>query len=109
MKKGTKIWLWFALMLSACISVLNATEGRWTSVAIAIVALSGLCLLLLKQKKIGFYIMCACSTLSFFIGVYGGIQGGTGIFVSVLMSFIGSALIPAITFFFVRSQWKQLR
>lgn len=109
MKKGTKIWLWFALVLSVCTTILNATEGRVLSVIIAIVALAGLCLLLLKQKKMGFDIMCACNAVSFLVGAYGSIQGGAGVVLSIVMSLIGAAIIPGITFLFIRSQWKDLQ
>lgn len=108
MKKGAKVWLWIALVMSVCTTILNATESRWLSVGIAVAALVGLCLLLLKQKKMGFYLMCCCNTLSFIVGTSGSIQGGTDILISVLMSFIGSAMIPVITFLFIRSQWKTL-
>lgn len=109
MKKGTKIWLWIALVLSVATTILNAIEGRWPSVAIAVVAMSGICLLLFKQKRKGFYIMCICCVLSFLVGSYQGINEGTNVFVSIGMSLIGAALIPAITYTFIRKQWDKLQ
>lgn len=109
MKKGTKIWLWIALILSICTIILNAAEQRWLSVGIAGIALFGLVLLLWKQKKTGFYLLCCCNVLSFAVGAYGSIQGGTGVFVSILMAFIGSALIPVVTFILIHSQWNELK
>lgn len=108
MKKSTNIWLWIALILSSCTTILNATQTRWLSVGIAIIALSGLCVLLFKQKKAGFCILCVCNVLSFLVGVFSGNQGGTNIFLTVLMSFIGSALIPSVTWIFLRDQWENL-
>lgn len=109
MKKGVKIWLWIALVMCVCTTVLNATQSRWPTVGIAVVAVVGLCLLLFKQKRMGFYILCCSNALSFVVGVYGGIQGGTSVLLSVLMSLIGSALVPVITFLFIHSQWKELQ
>ena len=47
MKKSSKIWLWIALVLCLCTTGLNLAEGRWLSVAIAILSIAGLCALLL--------------------------------------------------------------
>mgnify|MGYP005803382725 CR=1 FL=1 len=46
MKKPAKIWLWIALVLCVCTTGLNLSEGRWLSVAIAVVSIIGLCALL---------------------------------------------------------------
>ncbi len=109
MAKGTKIWLWIALVLSVATTVLNAAYGRWVSVAIAVVALAGLATLLFTQRKIGFIVMCLCYVLAFAEGVFTAFTGEGDVLVSVLMSFVGSALIPVITFFFLRSQWGKLK
>lgn len=108
MSKGTKIWLWVALLICIATTVLNFTEKRYLSVLIAICSLVGLCILLFKGKKIGFYIMCAFYVLAFIVGVTGGIEGGSEIVLSVIASFIGSALIPVITFLFIRKQFNTL-
>ena len=109
MKKSTKIWLWFALILCAATTVLNASYGRWPSVVIAVVSLVGLGLLLFRQKKFGFFLMCICYVLSFLVGVVGGASGGTSLAVSIAMSLIGSALVPVVTALFLRGQWDQLK
>ncbi len=64
MRRSTKVWLWFALILCAATTVLNASYGRIPSVVVAIVSLIGLCLLLFKQKKQGF---CSCVAVMFFL------------------------------------------
>ena len=109
MTKGTKIWLWCALALSAATTVLNASSGRWPSVAIAIAALAGLCVLLFTGRKWGFFLMCVCYVLAFAVGVYEGVTGDANAGVSILMSFIGSALIPVVTYLFLRKGWKELK
>ena len=54
MTKGTKIWLWCALVLSVLTTMMNGVSGRWISVVIAVAALAGLVVLLFTQKKWGF-------------------------------------------------------
>lgn len=109
MKRSAKIWLWAALVLSVCTTSLNGMEDRWLSVVIAVISLAGLCLLLFREKKAGFYLMCGSNVLSFLVGAVGGIQGGTGVILSVVMSLTGAALIPAVTYFFIRSCWTDLK
>lgn len=109
MNVKTKIWLWIALVLSVYVTCMNVFEGRWPSVGIAVIALVGLCMLLFKSKKLGYYIMCICYLCAFVVGIYEGTQWGTSILMSVVMSFIGSALIPVVTFLFIRSQWNNLK
>ena len=109
MSKSTKSWLWVALVLAVATTALNAGNGRWISVVIAIGALVGLCALLFKEKKWGYVFMCVCYALSFINGVYQGLTGESGVLAAVLMSFIGSALIPCVTALFLRKDWKKLK
>lgn len=107
MKKSSKIWLWVALVLCVCTTGLNLSEGRWLSVAIAVVSIIGLCVLLFTERKAGFIVMCVCAVCSFLVGsVQNFAQLGA---VSILMSFIGSALVPVITGLFIKSQWNELK
>lgn len=110
MSKKTKIWLWFALILSTGTTIMNAFFGRRLSVLIAVTAIAGLCVLLFTGKRWGFFLMCICYTLSFAVGVWGGIKGEAGILPAIVMSFIGSALIPSITYLFLRGEnHKEMR
>ena len=107
MNKASKIWLWIALVLCVCTTGLNLSEGRWLSVAIAVVSIIGLCVLLFGQRKVGFVIMCVCAVGSFVVGASQNFaQLGA---MSILMSLIGSALVPVITGLFIKSQWSQLQ
>ena len=83
MRKSAKIWLVIAILLCACVTVLNFTEGRIPSVILALVEIAALVVLLVKEKKAGFWLLCGCYLLSFLTGVIGGITGGTGILLSV--------------------------
>ena len=109
MKKSTKIWLWVALVICVATTIMNAFMGRTTAVIIAVVAIAGLAVLLFTERKIGFIVMCVCYTLSFISGVVNGASGETGVLVSVVMSFVGSIMIPGITALFLRGQWKNLK
>lgn len=107
MNKASKIWLWVALVMCVCTTGLNLSEGRWLSVGIAVVSIIGLCILLFGQRKAGFLIMCVCAVGSFVVGASQNFaQLGM---MSILMSLIGSALVPVITGLFIRSQWNQLK
>ena len=108
MNKSTKIWLWVALVLCAATTVMNDFSGRALSVVIAVVSLAGLCVLLFAQKKAGYVLMCACYVLSFLVGVSQGLTGEANVVAAVVMSFIGSALVPVITWLFLRRDWAAL-
>ena len=98
MRKSAKIWLVIAILLCACVTVLNFTEGRIPSVILALGEIAALVVLL-----------CGCYLLSFLTGVIGGITGGTGILLSVGASAIGSVLIPGITWLFLRKDLPNMR
>lgn len=102
MKKGLNIWLWVALALSVCTTVMNACYGRWVSVVIAVGALAGLCVMRFARKRWGFTLMCVCYVLAFAEGVRQAVSGQSGLVVGILASFLGSALIPVITGIFLR-------
>ena len=109
MRKSAKIWLVIAILLCACVTVLNFTEGRIPSVILALVEIAALVVLLVKEKKAGFWLLCGCYLLSFLTGVIGGITGGTGLLLSVGASAIGSVLIPGITWLFLRKDLPNMR
>ena len=107
MSKASKIWLWIALVMCVCTTGLNLSEGRWLSVGIAVISIIGLCILLFGQRKVGFVIMCVCAVGSFVVGASQNFAELGA--VSILMSLIGSALVPVITGLFIKSQWSQLQ
>lgn len=109
MRKSAKIWLVIAILLCACVTVLNFTEGRIPSVILALAEIAALVILLVKEKKAGFWLLCGCYLLSFLTGVIGGITGGTGVLLSVGASAIGSVLIPGITWLFLRKDLPNMR
>lgn len=109
MKKSAKIWLVIAILLCASITVLNFTQGRVPSVILAVIEIIALIVLLVKEKKAGFWLLCGCYLLSFITGVIDGITTGTGILLSVGASAIGSVLIPGITWLFLRKDLPNMK
>lgn len=109
MKKSAKIWLVIAILLCASITVLNFTQGRIPSVILALVEIFALAVLLFKEKKAGFWLLCGCYLLSFITGVIDGITGGTGVLLSVGASAIGSILVPGITWLFLRKDLPSMK
>ena len=86
-----------------------SAERVSSSVILALVEIAALVVLLVKEKKAGFWLLCGCYLLSFLTGVIGGITGGTGILLSVGASAIGSVLIPGITWLFLRKDLPKMR
>ena len=107
MKKSAKVWLYIALIICSATTIMNATYGRWPSVVLAVISIIGLAVLLFMQKKAGFILMCVCYALSFLVSVSTG-GGETSLAVTILMSFIGSAIIPVLPALFLRGQWNRL-
>ena len=108
MKKPAKIWLWIALVLCVCTTGLNLSEGRWLSVAIAVVSIIGLCALLFARRRAGYIVMCLCAVGSFVVGVTQNMST-LGAVPAIVLSLIGSALVPVITGLFIKSQWNELK
>lgn len=52
--------------------------------------------------------MCLCAVGSFAVGVAQNV-GALGAVTAVVMSLIGSALVPVVTGLFIRSQWRELK
>ena len=109
MRKSTKVWLWAALILCIATTILNAFSGRLTSAVISVVSIAGLCMLLFKEKKNGFILMCAGSVLSFVVAVVSSTSAGLSLLASAGMSLVGAGLVPAITALFLIGQWKLLK
>lgn len=99
MTTGCKIWLWIMLVANAISLVLGIISfsalgviGIYT-IAAGILAIVGICLLLFKKKRIGFYILLALAV----VGLIVNIANGANIAVSILSAIIA----PALTFFFI--------
>ena len=75
MTKGCKIWLWL-LMFGGVISVLTGLVALSQSTSVGIytmcmglLQLGAVSLLLFKQRKEGFYLLCAIVAVNFFYNI----------------------------------------
>lgn len=107
MEKKTTIWTICAIILCVFTTTINISESRWISVALAIVGIIGLIYLLVKKDIKGFYLTCICYVLSFLHSAIGSL-GTPNVMIYIVMSAIGSMIIPGITWLFVSND-KQLR
>lgn len=102
MTKGFKIWLW-VLIVGGIITILagfyamsySDRVGAFSAV-MGLAQLSGSCLLLFKQRKEGYAIICAMSIINFFYNLFNGINVFWAIFLMIAM--------PGITYFFM-TKW----
>ena len=108
MKKSAKIWLCLALLLSVCTAGMYIDMGVWPASLPSLVSMFGICLLIIKEKKLGFYIMCVCALLSGLAGAFLEITAGAPAGRSIFTYLFSSALVPAVTAFLIRKQWKEL-
>lgn len=107
MEKKTTIWLICAIILCVFTTALNFSEARWISVALAVVGIIGLVYLLVKKDIKGFYLTCICYLLSFLHSAINSI-GTPNAMIYIIMSLIGSMIVPGITWLFVRND-RQLK
>lgn len=103
---GAKVWLWIVLILNvlSCIPVLAlivlSPVIAIITLVLEIILIAGVVLLLFKQQKMGFYLLCACSVLSAIFNIV----SGTGIIRAV----ISAVLFPLITYLVIKSNWDEL-
>lgn len=102
MTKGCKIWLWF-LLIGAAVSILagfatmSASVGTGIyTVLIGLLQLAGVFLLLFKEKKEGFYVICLTAIVSFIYNITHSI--------SVIFALISIAGKIGITYYFINKK-----
>ena len=73
MTKGCKIWLWILMIggaistLSGIIAMSNSFSLGFFSMVAGLIQIAGISLMLFRQKKEGFYILCGIAIIVFFI------------------------------------------
>lgn len=99
MTKGCKIWLWL-LMFGGVISVLTGllALSQSTSVGIytmcmGLLQLGAVSLLLFKQRKEGFYLLCAIVAVNFFYNITHQIN--------IMFALLSLVTMPLITYYFI--------
>lgn len=104
---AAKGWLWFVFIVNAlvCLSAIGTAVtlspkiGIFTAAA-EVLILIGVGLLLFKQKKVGFYIICAVVVVNLVVNIVLG--------VGIIRSVISAVIMPLITFLCLKSQWDEL-
>lgn len=103
---GAKVWLWIVLVINvlSCLPVF-ALIALMPLYAIAVIVLElilivGVVLLLFKQQKLGFYILCASSVLSAIFNVMLG--------TNIIRAVLSAVLFPLITYLIIKSSWNEL-
>lgn len=108
MNKATRICLVFAIVLCSAVAVMNAFSGRIESSIVAAAAIVFMVVLLATQRKVAYYGIITCYVVSFLISVSHTI-GQPGMAVGIVMSVIGSALVPTIIGGFLSRTWDELK
>lgn len=106
MSKGLKIWLWVIFILNIISVVLNLLGGilnpiSWLYAVLGVVFVVGIALILFKQKKLGFYMMCAMTAITFILNVVTG--------AGIVTSIISAVLSPLVTYLFMKETWDQFQ
>lgn len=102
MSKGLKIWLWIIFVMNIIAVVSSFVAALLAPVAFISVILSaayvaGIALLLFKQKKMGFFLMCGTQVISIIYSIFSG--------ANIILALV-SAIIPvAIVYFLMKPNW----
>lgn len=103
---GARIWLWIVLVLNvlSCVSVFLVITVvpvlAIINIVLEIVLMAGVAMLLFKQRKIGFYILCACSIITGILNIVLG--------VNIIRAVLSAVLFPLITYLFIKNNWNEL-
>lgn len=99
MTKGCKIWLWIILVVNSLTALMGLATmsisvgaGLWT-IFIEAVAITGISLMLFKQKRMGFYIMVAAVIVTLFVNLAQHINPA--------MALVSAIISPSITYYFI--------
>lgn len=103
--KGARIWLWFVLVVN-CLSAIGLLRGFAISPLITILTLVleailifGVVLMLFKQKKLGFYLVCGMAAFTLVLNIIGGSN--------LILSIVSAVVMPGITFLFIRNDFSE--
>lgn len=101
MSTGLKVWLWIVLIANAITGVLSMIAAvlapvLWISVIMNAVIIAG-AIMLLRMKRIGFFIICGAAAVSFIINVIGQ--------QNIIVSLISAVVMPLIIYLLMRKDW----
>lgn len=106
MTTGLKVWLWIILVLNVIGIFTSVTAALlvpilWLSVVLGVLIIAGVFLLLFKQRKMGYYLICGAAALSL---VYNVAMG-----VNIISAIISAVLMPLITWLFLKNNWDSFQ
>lgn len=107
LNSGTKVWLWIVLVINVLSFVRSIPTYisfggiLYLSMILQLALIAGIALLLFAQKKIGFFLCCACALVAFILNVILG--------VNIIVAIVSAVVMPTITFLFLKNQWNELR
>ncbi len=104
---GAKVWLWIVFVINV-ISLIGAIPTTiafggllWLTLILEVVIVASIALLLFKQQKLGFFLVCGCAVVAFIINVILG--------TNIIYALISAVVMPTVTFLLLKSQWNELR
>lgn len=114
LNSGAKVWLWIIFVLNIVSVALTAVGLPGVmllfdlktllvsilGVVLSVIVIVGIGILLFRQKKIGFYLICTCAVAGLIVNII----IGNGI----IWSAISAVVSPLITYLFLKSQWEEL-
>lgn len=107
MKTGLKVWLWIIFVLKIIVatfgvfSILGSPLSGILTVACAVVFAIGVGIMLFKQQKLGFYLLCGSQAVM----LVGDIVVGANIVIAI----IGALVLPLITWLLLKGDWDSFK
>ena len=99
MTKGCKNWLWFMFVvniltvIAGVVTIPTNTLTGIYSVIADIVKITGVALLLFRQRKNGLYLIIVIAVINVIVAAVNG--------VNIIFALISAAIYPAVTYYFV--------
>lgn len=104
LSKGCKIWFWFLLIVDCLavigylLSIVKSPLSSILGIIGAVLTLGGAALILFKQQKLGFYLICASAVLGLIGTLVTADKIGAG---TIIGGVIGALISPLISWYFV--------
>lgn len=104
MTKPLKIWLWIVFIFNILGEVANIAAAIYAPslvlyVVVEAIILIGVILLLFKQKKTGFYLLCVASVLGMILNIASGSN--------IAYAIVSGIVMPLIIWLLMRKTWNE--
>jgi hypothetical protein len=102
MNTGLKVWLWIVMIVNAIAAISTILVALlvpilFVSALSSIVIIVGAALILFKQKKVGFYVICCMAIVNLVFNVIGGNN--------MVMSLVSAVVMPGIIYLLMKPTW----